>query len=314
MRYVATEFADEDGELEGPGARASWTRPAGPGEPRLLPGHPAFGHAGDRRADRAAPARLTAGLRLIVEKPFGRDARQREAAEPHAARSIFKEREIYRIDHYLGKETVQNMLVLRFAQRHLRADLEPPDNRPRPDHGGRVRRRRGPRRLLRAGGRDPRHGPEPPAPALALTAMEPPIDFTADAVRDEKVKVLESIHPPAPKDGRPRASTGRASSRASEVPGYRQEEGVVRRLDHRDVRRGEDLVDNWRWAGTPFYIRTGKRLRGARRRSRSSSSARRTTFRARPRGRAATERAARPHPAGRGRLDDDRARRCRARA
>ena len=164
MRYVATEFADEDGELEVARALGELDETRGTQENRVyylaIPPSVMQGTVEQIGRHRSG----SGWLRLIVEKPFGRDADSARQLNRMLAEH-FEEREIYRIDHYLGKETVQNMLGAAVRQRDLRADLEPPDDRPRPDHGGRVARRRGPRRLLRAGGRDPRHRPEPPAPA-----------------------------------------------------------------------------------------------------------------------------------------------------
>ena len=95
---------------------------------------------------------------------------------------------------------------------------------------------------------------------VAITAMEPPIDFTADSVRNEKVKVLKSLHTPGPEVRRARAVRARASSRAIEVPGYREEEGVAPDSMTETFVAAKLFVDNWRWADTPFYVRMGKRL------------------------------------------------------
>ena len=150
-------------------------------------------------------------------------------------------------------------------QRHLRAAVEPQLHRPRADHRGRGHRHRRPRRLLRGGGRAARHGPEPHAAAArAASRWSRRSASTADAVRDEKVKVLQAIRAAdaerCPEMARARPVRRRASSAAS---GARLPRGGRRR---RRTRRTETYaalrldVDNWRWAGVPFYLRTGKRL------------------------------------------------------
>ena len=132
---------------------------------------------------------------MALEKPLGSDLESsREINDAVAA--AFPEERIFRIDHYLGKETVQNLLALRFAQHAVRAALEQRAHRPCPDHGRRDCRRRGPRRLLRWRRRAARHGAEPHAAAARAGgdgAARP--TSTPTAVRDEKVKVLRSLRP-----------------------------------------------------------------------------------------------------------------------
>ncbi|HET9323544.1 MAG TPA: glucose-6-phosphate dehydrogenase [Gaiellaceae bacterium] len=203
--------------------------------------------------------RSTSGwTRLIVEKPFGHDLQSaRELNELLAHR--FSEAEVFRIDHYLGKDTVQNLLALRFAN----GVFEPVWNRRYVDHvqitvaesigiGSRAAF------YERAGAiRDvfQNHLLQ----LVALTAMEPPIDFTADSVRNEKLKVLKALATPAPEDV-VRGQYGRGFVEGEEVPGYREEEGVAPDSVTETFVAARLRVDNWRWAGTPFYVRTGKRL------------------------------------------------------
>ena len=197
-------------------------------------------------------------VRLIIEKPFGRDT-----ASAHELTKLisshFTEQEVFRIDHYLGKETVQNMLALRFAN----GIFEPIWNRQFIDHVQIT--------VAESLGIEGRAGFYEQAGAIrdifqnhmlqlvALTAMEPPIDFTADSVRNEKVKVLKAIHTPGPKHI-VRGQYGRGYVEGKEVPGYREEEGVAPDSMTETYVAAKLFVDNWRWADTPFYVRTGKRL------------------------------------------------------
>jgi glucose-6-phosphate 1-dehydrogenase len=200
--------------------------------------------------------------RIVVEKPFGRDLQSsRELdAELHLH---FREHQIYRIDHYLAKETVQNILALRFTN----TIFEPIWNRRYVDHvqitvaedlgvehRGTFYEQSGALRdilqnhLLQV---------------LALTAMEPPASFDANAIRDEKVKALRSVRPLQPSELARHVVRGqytRGEIGGVEVPGYREEEGVSPESDVETYLAIEFDVDNWRWAGVPFYVRTGKRL------------------------------------------------------
>jgi len=196
--------------------------------------------------------------RLIVEKPFGHDL---ESAQKLNAllQQDFEESEIYRIDHYLGKETVQNMLALRFAN----GIFEPIWNRQFIDHIQIT--------VAESIGIEARAAYYEQAGAIrdifqnhllqlvALTAMEPPIDFTSDSVRNEKVKVLKSMHTPGPKNV-VRGQYGRGFVEGEEVPGYREEPGVDPNSLTETFVAAKLFVDNWRWADTPIYIRAGKRL------------------------------------------------------
>ncbi|HWM14380.1 MAG TPA: glucose-6-phosphate dehydrogenase, partial [Gaiellaceae bacterium] len=203
--------------------------------------------------------RTTEGwTRLIVEKPFGHDLES--ALELNElVRKYFEEDEIFRIDHYLGKETVQNMLVLRFAN----GIFEPIWNRVFIDHVQIT--------VSESLGIEGRAGFYEEAGAIrdvvqnhllqlvALTAMEPPTDFAAESVRNEKVKVLRALHTPGPKHV-VRGQYGPGFIEGEEVPGYREEEGVAPDSQTETYVAAKLFVDNWRWADTPFYIRTGKRL------------------------------------------------------
>jgi glucose-6-phosphate 1-dehydrogenase len=196
--------------------------------------------------------------RLIIEKPFGHD--QASARELNQLIwEHFAEEEVFRIDHYLGKETVQNMAALRFAN----GIFEPIWNRQFIDHVQIT--------VAESIGLEGRAGYYEQAGAIrdifqnhmlqlvALTAMEPPSDFTADSVRNEKVKVLKSIHTPGPKHV-VRGQYGRGYIEGVEVPGYREEPGVDPSSLTETYIAAKLFVDNWRWADTPFYVRTGKRL------------------------------------------------------
>jgi glucose-6-phosphate 1-dehydrogenase len=206
---------------------------------------------GTRKSDRG-------WTRLIVEKPFGHDRATARELNDELLRH-FHEEEIFRIDHYLGKETVQNMLALRFAN----GIFEPIWTRQYVDHvqitvaeqlgiGHRAAfyERSGVIRdvfqnhLLQL---------------LTLTAMEPPVDFNAESVRNEKVKVLRAMHTPGPKSV-VRGQYGPGRLDGQEVRGYRQEVGVDPGSLTDTFIASKLYVDNWRWADTPFYVRAGKRL------------------------------------------------------
>jgi glucose-6-phosphate 1-dehydrogenase len=203
-----------------------------------------------------------AEVRVVIEKPFGRTLA--EARELNAAvLSVLDESQVFRIDHYLGKETVQNMMALRFAN----SMFEPVWNRNTVDRvqitaaedigvEGRASYYDGTGAL-----RDlvQNHMLQ----LLTLVAMEPPIAFEADFVRDEKVKVLRAIRPPAPDEVNSRvvrAQYGPGVVGGEPVPGYLQEPGVPPDSRTETFLALRLEVDSWRWAGVPFYLRTGKRL------------------------------------------------------
>ncbi len=200
--------------------------------------------------------------RVVVEKPFGRDHDSARALNRHL-QSILRENQIYRIDHYLGKETVQNVMVFRFAN----GIFEPIWNRRYVDHvqisvaetlgvehranyyeGAGALRDMVPNHLFQL---------------LGLIAMEPPTSFEADAVRNEKAKVLQAITPYAPEDVLARAVRGQYGEgvvRGRPVPGYRAEPRVAPDSRTETFVALRLQVDNWRWADVPFYVRVGKRL------------------------------------------------------
>ncbi|MEM7146719.1 MAG: glucose-6-phosphate dehydrogenase [Verrucomicrobiota bacterium] len=202
--------------------------------------------------------------RVIVEKPFGTDL----ATARHLNQVVndtFKESDTYRIDHYLGKETAQNIMVLRFAN----AIFEPLWNSNHIDHiqvtcaehlgmeGGRggyydtagALRDMVQNHLLQL---------------LSLVAMEPPVDLSADGVRDEKVKVLKSLRRmPTPEDVAKsvvRAQYTAGSINGETVPGYREEDRIAPDSQTEAYVALRIMIDTWRWEGVPFYVRMGKRL------------------------------------------------------
>ncbi len=196
--------------------------------------------------------------RLIIEKPFGHDRESARELNDQLSR-YFVEQEIFRIDHYLGKETVQNMLALRFAN----GIFEPIWNRQFVDHVQIT--------VAESIGIEGRAAFYEEAGAMrdvfqnhllqlvALTAMEPPADFTADSVRNEKVKVLRGIRTPGPASV-VRGQYGRGFVEGDDVPGYAEEPGVAADSTTETFVAAKLWIENWRWADTPFYVRAGKRL------------------------------------------------------
>jgi glucose-6-phosphate 1-dehydrogenase len=214
------------------------------------------------RLGAAGLARSASGgwTRLVVEKPYGRDLVSARTLDEHVG-NVFRERQIYRIDHYLGKETVQNILVFRFGN----GIFEPIWNRRYVDNvqvsvGETV-------------GVEGRGGYYEDAGALrdmvqnhlmqvlALVAMEPVAALSGDAVRDEKAKVFQAIVP-IENVGRDtvRAQYASGAILGKSVPGYREEEGVSPRSNTETYTAMKLMIENWRWADVPFYLRTGKRL------------------------------------------------------
>jgi glucose-6-phosphate 1-dehydrogenase len=200
--------------------------------------------------------------RVIIEKPFGHDYDSARALN-RELREVLKEQQIYRIDHYLGKETVQNILVFRFSN----GIFEPIWNRRYIDH---VQitvaetlgvEKRGDYYDTAGALRDmvPNHILQ----LVTLTAMEPPISFQADAVRDEQAKILNAITPMAPEDVLTRAVRGQYGDGVIDgksVPAYRSEPKVAPESHIETFVALKLTLDNWRWADVPFYIRTGKRM------------------------------------------------------
>jgi glucose-6-phosphate 1-dehydrogenase len=207
--------------------------------------------------------------RFIFEKPFGRSLESAKKLNSDLLK-ILKEDQIYRIDHYLGKETVQNLLVFRFGN----SIWEPIWNRNYVDHVQIT--------VAEQLGVEGRGGYYETAGALrdmipnhifqlvTLTAMEPPSSFRADAVRDEQVKVLQGIKCFSPEDalqdavrgqyGAGSMEDGGGRGKAAKVPAYRKEEDVAKDSGTETFAALKLSIDNWRWADVPFYVRTGKRM------------------------------------------------------
>jgi glucose-6-phosphate 1-dehydrogenase len=209
---------------------------------------------------RAGLARQQEGAwrRVIIEKPFGHDFASAEALDAQILK-VLSEDQIYRIDHFLGKETVQNILVLRFAN----GIFEPLWNRDHVDHvqvtvaetvgveaRGRFYEQTGALRDM-----VPNHLFQ----LLAMIGMEPPISFDADAVRAKKTELLKAIHPISPDDV-VRGQYGAGVVLGKKVRGYREEPDVAQDSTTETYVALKLGIDNWRWAGVPFYLRTGKYL------------------------------------------------------
>ena len=200
--------------------------------------------------------------RLVIEKPFGRSLASAQQLNDLLL-GLFAEHQTYRIDHYLGKETVQNVLVLRFANsifepiwnrqwiHHVQitaAETVGVEERGKYYEEAGVVRDMFQNHLLQL---------------LSLTAMEPPAQMAANAVRDEKVKVLKSIRwltPETIPDNAVRAQYTGGTNNAKPVPGYRDEKDVDPNSTVPTFAAVRLFVDNWRWHGVPFYLRSGKRL------------------------------------------------------
>ena len=214
------------------------------------------------RAGLARPNKPNSWVRIIIEKPFGRDLASAKQLNKIVL-NVFEEKQIYRIDHYLGKETVQNLLVLRFGN----GIFEPLLNRNYVDQVQIT--------ASETLGVERRGGFYETAGALrdmiqshvlqltSLVAVEPPASFDATAVRNEKLKILQSIRPfnlemVAQWVVRGQYAPGKIADKS--LPGYREEQGVKPDSRTETFVAMRLLVDNWRWAGVPFYLRTGKRL------------------------------------------------------
>ena len=257
-RYLATEVADEEGEdriastlsgldeeLGTRGNRVYYLAVPPEAMPKLVQ------ELGERRT--------TEGwTRLIVEKPFGHDLESARELNQLLSKT-FTEDEVFRIDHYLGKDTVQNLLALRFAN----GIFEPVWNRQFIDHVQIT--------VAESMGIEKRAAFYEQAGAIrdvfqnhllqlvALTGMEPPIDFTAEAVRNEKLKVLKALATPAPNEV-VRGQYGPGFIEGQPAHGYREEPNVASESMTETFVAAKLEIENWRWADTPFYVRIGKRL------------------------------------------------------
>ncbi len=200
--------------------------------------------------------------RVIIEKPFGRDLESAHTLNAEI-KKVLNERQIYRIDHYLGKETVQNILVFRFGN----SIFEPIWNRRYIDHvqitaaetvG--VEKRGG---YYESSGALRDMVPNHLFQLVSLTAMEPPISFDANAVRDEQAKVLSAISPFLPEEvltHSVRGQYGEGTVNSERVVAYRSESQVAPNSTTETFVALKLSIDNWRWADVPFYLRTGKRM------------------------------------------------------
>lgn len=201
-------------------------------------------------------------VRVVVEKPFGHDLESAKALE-HALHAVLAEHQLFRIDHYLAKETVQNLLALRFAntvfeplwnRRYVDHVLITVAERLGVEHRGTFYEQSGALRDIVQN-----HVLQ----VLALTAMEPPASFAADAIRDEKVKALKAVRPLDPLTLQQvvvRGQYGAGVVDGEAAPAYRAEEGVSPFSKVETFLGLRMEIDNWRWAGVPFFVRTGKRL------------------------------------------------------
>jgi len=196
--------------------------------------------------------------RAVIEKPFGHDLESAKALNAHILKCLSEE-QIFRIDHFLGKETVQNIMALRFAN----GLFEPIWNRDRIDH---VQitvaetvgvERRG--KFYEATGALRDMVPNHLFQLVAMTAMEPPVSFDAEAVRAKKAEVFKAIHPLLPSDA-VRGQYGAGEADGTNLPAYRSEANVDANSSIETFVAMRLMIDNWRWAGVPFYLRTGKRL------------------------------------------------------
>jgi len=200
--------------------------------------------------------------RVVIEKPFGNDLESALALNKQI-KAVLSEKQIYRIDHYLGKETVQNIMVFRFGN----GIFEPVWNRRYIDHVA-ITNAETVGVELRGGYFDsagtlrdmvPNHMMQ----LISLTAMEPPSSFSADAVRDEQAKVLNAVQPLGSEDVLHQAVRGQYGEgfvMNEKVQAYRSEPGVSPESKTETFVAMKLNIDNWRWAGVPFYLRTGKRM------------------------------------------------------
>jgi glucose-6-phosphate 1-dehydrogenase len=224
-----------------------------------------YGPVVERIAAAGLATRETSGesrMRVVIEKPFGTDLETARELN-RRVHEVLDESQVYRIDHYLGKETVQNMMVFRFAN----AVFEPVWNRRYVDHVQIT--------AAETVGVENRGGYYDHAGVvrdmfqnhllqlLCLAAMEPPVDLSATEVRDEKSKVLKAVRPIAPEEvagAAVRGQYGPGKIDGKPVAGYREEAGVAKDSPTVTYAAIKFFIDNWRWESVPFYLRSGKRL------------------------------------------------------
>jgi glucose-6-phosphate 1-dehydrogenase len=248
LRTLLDELDAAHGVAPGHGNRLFYLATPPEAYPRIVTQLGEAGLNGPPPSQRADPG----WTRIVIEKPFGRDLASAQALNEHVLR-VFDESQIYRIDHYLGKETVQNILTFRLGN----SIFEPLWNRRYIDHVQIL--------VAQQIGVEGRGGYYDSAGAirdmiqnhmlqvLALMAMEPPAAFTANAVRNEKVKALQALRSIAAEE------VGKYTVRG-QYTDYRNEKGVVPGSTTETYVALKLAIDNWRWSGVPFYLRTGKAL------------------------------------------------------
>jgi glucose-6-phosphate 1-dehydrogenase len=265
MRYIGATFDNDAGYDRIREIAEEWDREAGLTHNRVyyLSTAPEFFGVIVEALGRHGQNRLEdAEVRIVIEKPFGTDLESARELNRKVL-SVFDESQVFRIDHYLGKETVQNLLAFRFANylfepvwnRNFISDVQitAAEEVGVGKRAGYYDKSGALRDLVQ------NHMLQ----LLTLLCMEPPVDFKADSVRNEKVKVLQAIPPPPPEkvpEVAVRAQYGRGMVAGEEVPGYLEEEGVPPDSTTETYAALRLEVANWRWAGVPFYLRTGKRL------------------------------------------------------
>jgi glucose-6-phosphate 1-dehydrogenase len=260
LDYVPLDAVD--GSADWPALRGKLGDPAGKQRVFYLALPPSL--YGDVCRNIEAAGLKTPGARIVLEKPIGHDLKSARDVND-AVGAVFDEESIFRIDHYLGKETVQNLLVLRF----MNSLLEPVWNANVIDHVEITVAE-----AIGAGGRASYYDQAGALrdmvqnhilQLLCLVAMEPPLDLEPDTVRDEKIKVLRALRPITAETARQMTVRGQYGSGASSgeaVPGYADELGRATSTETYVAIKAH--IDNWRWKGTPFYLRTGKRMRARR--------------------------------------------------
>ena len=201
---------------------------------------------------------LADGTSLIIEKPFGHDLTSARALN-ETIHAVLPEERIFRIDHYLGKETVQNLLVFRFGNSVFeriwnrdavaRVEITVAESLGVEQRGAFYEQTGAIRDIVQ------NHVFQ----VLAITAMEPPVSFDAEAIRNEKVKVLRALKPIKP-DEVVRGQYTAGTADGKRVPGYRREPGVSRHSITETYAAMRLCIDSWRWSGVPFFVRTGKRM------------------------------------------------------